>query len=263
MISEKVELLGKGLYKDIPDVLTVKALPTVSELEYVGSEDFDETMLTKIFPVCIEEDINFHQLLEVDYQWLCRCIRLISFGPYYTTNMLFCPECGQVKGEARVNLKSIKCKPFPEGFVNNLTIKKDEFVDFNGDVVLHMPTIAEMLKADKDNIFSRPDGSSNTELARMCYMISKIGTEKDITPLTAKMFIENNLSAADYIILKDKVTELTDYGLRAGGSTKCPRCGAEGAAFIALVDDRFLRPTVGDIKQGRDDRSIGSVENLS
>ena len=45
MMSEKVELLGKGLYNDIPDQLTLKAIPTVSELDYVGSEDFEETML--------------------------------------------------------------------------------------------------------------------------------------------------------------------------------------------------------------------------
>ena len=32
-ISEKITLLGKGLYKDIPDVLTLKAIPTASELD--------------------------------------------------------------------------------------------------------------------------------------------------------------------------------------------------------------------------------------
>ena len=40
-ISEKIELLGKGLYDDIPDQLTLKNIPTASELDYVGAEDFD------------------------------------------------------------------------------------------------------------------------------------------------------------------------------------------------------------------------------
>ena len=46
-ISESIELLGKGLYKGtgIPDVLTLQALPTISELEYISSEDFDDTMI--------------------------------------------------------------------------------------------------------------------------------------------------------------------------------------------------------------------------
>ena len=44
MIAEKIELLGKGLYTDIPDQLTLKAIPTVSELDYVGSEDFEAMM---------------------------------------------------------------------------------------------------------------------------------------------------------------------------------------------------------------------------
>ena len=44
-ISEKIRLLGAGLYTDIPDELTLNALPTVSELDMVSSEDFDMTML--------------------------------------------------------------------------------------------------------------------------------------------------------------------------------------------------------------------------
>ena len=55
MMSETIELLGKGLYTNIPDKLTLKAFPTTTELDYVGSEDFEQTMLDKIFPMCIEE----------------------------------------------------------------------------------------------------------------------------------------------------------------------------------------------------------------
>lgn len=56
-ISESIELLGKGLYKGtgIPDVLTLQALPTISELEYISSEDFDDTMIDKILPQAVKE----------------------------------------------------------------------------------------------------------------------------------------------------------------------------------------------------------------
>ena len=33
MMSETITLLGKGLYESIPDVLTLKNIPTASELE--------------------------------------------------------------------------------------------------------------------------------------------------------------------------------------------------------------------------------------
>ena len=92
MISEKIELLGKGLYKDIPDVLTLHNIPTASELDYVGNEDFDKTMLENILPSAVEEKINFYDLLELDYQWICRCLRILNYGPYYTTNTIFCNE---------------------------------------------------------------------------------------------------------------------------------------------------------------------------
>lgn len=39
-VSEKIQLLGKGMYKDIPDELTLNAIPTSAELDYVGGEDF-------------------------------------------------------------------------------------------------------------------------------------------------------------------------------------------------------------------------------
>ena len=66
-ITEKIELLGKGLYSDskIPDKLTLKSIPTASELEYVGAEDFDKVMLEKIFPQAIEEKIDFEKLFEI------------------------------------------------------------------------------------------------------------------------------------------------------------------------------------------------------
>ena len=70
-ISEKIELLGKGLYGgEIPDILTLKNIPTSSELDYVGGEDFIATMLDVIFPKAIEEQIDFHKLLEIDFHWI-------------------------------------------------------------------------------------------------------------------------------------------------------------------------------------------------
>ena len=110
-ISEKIELLGKGLYDSIPDELTLTNIPTASELDYVGSEDFDEVMINKILPKAVEEKIDFRQLLEIDYQWVCRCLRILNYGPYFTTGAILCDKCGQSYGEYRVNLETIDCKP--------------------------------------------------------------------------------------------------------------------------------------------------------
>lgn len=253
MIAEKIQLLGKGLYKDIPDELTLKSIPTVSELDYVGSEDFEATMLDKILPSAVEEKINFHQLLEIDFTWVCRCLRFLNYGPYFTTPSLFCKKCGQVGANGvMVDLRTIGCKTLPEGFTNDVVIKKDEFLDFDKDVHLKLLTIQERINAFKDPLFMK-DGKLNREFARLCYSISSIGSEHDVTPINAKVAIEQKFSRPDYLILLETSKELTDYGLRAGGSATCPVCGSE-AAYIALVDDRFLRPSVGDIKAGRNDR---------
>lgn len=264
MISEKIELLGKGLYSSIPDVLTLKNIPTASELEYVGSEDFDKTMLESILPASIEESVNLDELLEIDYQWICRCLRLLNYGPYYTTNAIFCSECGNTSyGEYQVNLNTIACNPIPAGFVNDIKISKDEFIDFQGDITLKLPTIRQILNAYKDKAFQTADGKTNRELARMCYMITSIKGKKNLTPVDIKLMIQNNLSAADYVILKDCVNNLTDFGLRAGGTAQCPKCGDKHAAFIALADDKFFRPTVGNLKQWKHDKRSGADKDVS
>lgn len=264
MISEKIQLLGKGLYTDIPDELTLTSIPTTSELDYVGSEDFEATMLDKILPQAVAEKINFRDLLEIDFHWVCRCLRILNYGPYHTTNAIFCDKCGQTShGEYRVNLNTISCIELPEGFTNEIVVKKDSFLDFSGDVVLRLPTIQHIMNAYKDKAFMNADGRINRDLARMCYMITSIKGKTNLTPIEIKMIIQKELSSADYIILKNEITTLTNYGLRAGGSTQCPKCHDMSAAFIALVDDRFLRPTLGDLREWKRDRCSRTDENVS
>ena len=257
-VSEKVQLLGKGLYTDIPDELTLKSMPTISELDYVGSEDFEATMLDKILPSAVEEKVDFHQLLEIDFQWVCRCLRLLNFGPYHTTNSILCDKCGKTSyGEFQVNLQTIACKTLPEGFVNDIVIKKDEFIDFEGDIHFKLPTIQQTINAYKDKAFQTASGKVNRELARICYMITSIKGKSGLTPVEVKLMIQKDLSPADYLVLKERVDELSDYGLRAGGLAQCPKCGSKEAAFIALVDDRYFRPTVGNLREWKHDRSSG------
>lgn len=259
-ISEKIQLLGT--YTNIPKELTLKSMPTASELEMVGAEDFDKVMLDTILPQSIEESIDCRKLLEIDYQWICRCLRILNYGPYYTTNAIFCGSCGSSSsGEYTVDLRMIDCKPLPEDFNNDIVISKSEFLDFKSDIHLKLPTIQDILNAYKDKAFQTADGRINRELARICYMISAIGGRKTLTPLEIKMVIEDELSPADYSVLKSMISQLADYGLRAGGSCQCPKCKSNAGAFLALVDDKFFRPTLGDLRRWRDARSTGEDED--
>ena len=264
MISEKIRLLGAGLYgNDIPDELTLKSIPTASELDYVGSEDFNATMLEKILPKAIEEKIDFNKLLEIDYQWICRCLRFLNYGPYHTVNTIFCNECGETsRGEYIVDLRTVGCKPIPEGFTGEVKISKDEFLDFKKDITVGLLTIKEALTMYEDKLFANQGGAMNRALARLCYQIKRIGTET-VRPVDAKLKIEKEMTPADYVILKEKVAEITDFGLRAAGTVKCPNCGSTEAVYVALVDDRFFRPSLGALKQWRDDRSARQTENTS
>ena len=111
------------------------------------------------------------------------------------------------------------------------------------------------MNAEKDPLFKDSKGDSNLGFARLCYMIKSIKGNSKLTPMDIKFTIQNQLSSADFFILKETATNLTDYGLRAGGKTVCPKCGSKDAAYIALVDDRFFRPTVGDLRSWKADRN--------
>ena len=257
-VSEKLELLGKGIYNDIPSVITLKSIPTASELDYVGAEDFEKTMLDKIFPEAIEEKFDYYKLLEIDFHWICRALRFLNYGPYYTTNSIFCAGCGQIShGQYRVDLRTIPVEVLPEKFINSIVIPKDTFIDFKEDITLHLPTIKEMLNARDDSIFKNKSGESNLRLARKCYMVSSIGKRTNLSPVDVKYTIQNVLSPADYILFNDAANKLIDYGIRSGGTTRCPKCQSDEAAFLVGIDDKFFRPTVGDLIAWRDDRNNG------
>lgn len=263
MLSEKVELLGGSVYgAEIPKVITLQSIPTSVELDYVSAEDFDAALLDRILPAACEEKINFRKLLEIDFDWVCRCLRLLNYGPYFTTNTVYCEHCGKVTGEAMMDLRAVNCVPLPEGFVNDIVIPKDRFVDYKYDIHVKLLTIQERIDANNDKLFANSEGEVNKELARMAYMIKQVKPDKKVTSVEAKLFIETEISPADYIILKDEIRIATNYGLRAGGSVRCPKCNGE-ATFIALADDRFLHPTVGDIRKGRNDRCIRPKENVA
>lgn len=260
-IQEKCKLLTKGVYKDIPNELTLKRIPTVSELDYVNDDEFDRVLIEKILPEAVEEKINFSDLLEIDFQWVCRSLRILNYGPYHTTNTIWCDQCGTTShGEYRVKITSIGCKELPDKFTNDFTISRDQFIDFNGDIKFRLPTIQKILNAYKDKAFQTADGRLNRELARICYMVYSIKGKEAMTPVEVRLQLEKELSAADYLILKGMVSDMADFGLRAGGPTECPKCKSPEAAFIGLTSDRFFRPTLGDMRAWKADRVSAETE---
>ena len=267
-ISEKIELLGKGLYTDskIPDKLTLKSIPTTIELEYVGAEDFDKTMLEKVFPQAIEEDIEFDKLFEIDFYWICRCLRILNYGPYFETNTIFCSQCGQShRGTYQVDLRTIECKPLPSGFTNDIVIPRSEFLDFKEDVHMSLMTVKDKMNLEKDDMFKESDGRVNRVLGRVCYMIKSIGTRNNLDPISVRSIIGKEFSPADYVVLRTLAHEYTNYGMVAGGTVTCPKCGNTHASFIALVDDRFFRATLGSLrawKRERDSNDSGKTKNV-
>lgn len=264
MLSESVELIGKGLYKTVPDVIEIIAVPTATELEYVSAENFDSTMVKSVLPKVIEnsDSMDLTELLAIDYDWICRCLRMKSYGPYVTTNRIYCPNSGVHKGEYEVDLRMVPITPLPNGFVNSITISKDEFIDVKDDITFSLLTVQDQLLMSQDKMFDTPNGPRNNMLATLCYSIKSIGDRKAVNPVDVKSYINNNISAADYELLKDLFKEKTNYGLHLMGYCTCPVCGAKEAYFVASQADMFFRPSVGDVRKFRDAVRSGDWEKL-
>lgn len=265
MLSEKVVLLGRDLYNTVPNEIMINAVPTASELEYVGAEDFDSTMLNSIFPKVIEsgESMDFSELLDIDFDWICRCLRMKSYGPYFTTNRIYCGDCGEAsRGDYQVDLRSVPITPLPENFENRIVIDSDEFIDCKDRFVLKLPTVKDRIQLQQDSLFYRPDGSKNQTLGNLCYMIKEIGAQTDVTPIDARAYITKRISAADYEILKSVVSQKTNYGMHVMGVCGCPKCGSRNGYFIAMQQDKFFRPSLGDVRSYKQAVRSGDWKNL-
>jgi len=241
-ISEKLQLLCK--YDNIPSELTISAILTEDELRYVGDESFLDLMLTVILPKVVAEDVDFYKLFEIDFNWICRCLRILSFGPIYTTNSIFCDSCHNTTyGEYKVNLNSVKCIPIPDDTPEIMRVSKHEFIDFDKDIFFKLPTIGEIQNMMKNQLFIRKDTVIDALLGRLCCMITCIGDQVDISDKSILDIFKNKMISADYQILRAIINQMTNFGLESCGKTQCPRCKSIDATFIALPDDRYyVRP---------------------
>lgn len=262
--TEQVTLLGNGQYKNIPDVLNISAIPGISELRYVSAEDVDTCMLDEILPQVVKEKINFRELLSIDYEWLCRCIRLLSYGPYHSTNMLGCSDCNEmVYGDYLVDLRTVPCEALPEKWVNDIVIPSREFLDTQSEIRFQLDTIQTRINAFNDKLFKRQGSKDmNRELAIMSYTITAINGKTNLTPIEVKLELEK-LSAIDYTILVEEYNQRLGFGLGMWGKATCPKCKGPNGRFLALADDKFFRPSVLSVRKWRDDCNRRKAENAS
>ena len=266
MLSESVILLGQDIYKTIPNQININAVPTASELEYVGAEDFDRTMVMSIFPKVVDESdgMDFTELLEIDYDWICRCLRIKSYGPYITTNRIYCNDCNDVhKGEFQVDLRTVGLTPLPSNCSTTVKISSEDFIYCKDDFELRLLTMKDRLVQQQDTLFDRKDGTRDGAFANICYMVKRIGTDDTVTPIDVRNYIKSKMESIDYEILKTEVSERTNFGLHVMGSVECPVCHGNDAYFIALRQDKFFRPSMGDIKQYKLAVRSGEWEGLS
>lgn len=232
-ITERVQLLGN--YQSIPKVLTISSLDTSKDMSLVGEEDYDSMLLFRVIPELVQEKVDLSELLEIDFRWLCRCIRILSYGSIHTTNSIFCNDCGKTSyGDYKVNLNTVICKPLPSLFDNQIILHKDEFIELTDIIIMKLPTIAQVLDAVADKRFD------HRSIAEFCYSVLSINNKVMTDPAEVLQYLSQYVSVADYWIMKELYFHLSDYGLRSGGRTQCPHCNKNTGVFVALPDDRFF-----------------------
>lgn len=226
LISEKLRLLGS--YQDIPQTLTISAMTTELELMLVSSEDYYQSMIDDIFPNIISEKFNYLNLLEVDFQWICRCLRILSYGPETTITAITCPDCGQVSyGEYKINFNSVGCSEIP----NRLRSGRDVIYIGDNEFWYHLLTMKEVI-----SLSDQPD------VHKLVSMICGYSHYID-DDIETKLYWVNKLSCAEYVILSSKLKEVSNLGLCDRGNVQCPKCFSKNSVFILPKDDKFfVRP---------------------
>jgi hypothetical protein len=279
-MNEELTLLSPPhLYPEgFPRHFTIKTITAELRLETIGAENLDQFLIDEVFPKCVipvdGSVCDYKSLLLIDYHWICRALRIVSYGAIHFVSVVLCTDVGENKfgckgsdvegriiGDHRVSLSNIGFRQPPADCPKTLEIKAaDVFVDWKWDLSVRFPRVGDMLHARKDSTFrviaaKKAKGEGNIDawddpIVQFAYSITHCNNK----PVEDRRELYTGLAAMSDLDFDGLVTEYNNtfgnYGIEMSGTLSCPKCGKE-ARFYAPVEERFLRPTVRDKKVRR------------
>lgn len=251
LITEQFLLPSGGkLYGDNFDGnITLRAMTTIEERMRTGSEDYYNTM-SEIVNNCIVDNrnpdgsykIDSKRFTLFDFDAVCVKLRIISYGPLYTTTAV-CTLCGQTFTH-KADLRDLEFKFLPEDFVEPYIVGPlPRLGDTLGCRFLRVQDKIDIDRKAKE-ILSRDlnyVGKPEFELEMLHRIVTINGEEVD--SIMGTKYVQH-MTSMDVEYFHDFIDK-DFYGVLKTGRTDCvntvegEKCAGKAIYFVRANDEFF------------------------
>lgn len=237
-------------YENIPPTVTLSSYTTGMEQLRVSSDNLNKVMINSILPQVIEPKIPITELYEPDFFLLLRHLRILTWGPFYTTGAWYCQDCindDGLKGKLVFKDKQINLAEIPvirpdkdDELKTKITLTPDDFIFLDATVNMHLNKCKDILlydiKLPKDRQDLVPIAASISHVSGLDFV--------DIREVVDWLY---NLSPADSDIIKFAYKDAFNIGLSSKYNFTCPECGGRALCSVP-VNDAYFRPSRSDLQ---------------
>ena len=245
---------GKFYGDNFDGNITLRAMTTIEERMRLGSEDYYSTM-SEIVNRCIVDNINPDGSYKIDskrftifdFDAVCIKLRIISYGPLYSTEAV-CTVCGH-QFRHKADLRELEFKFVPDDFVEPYTIGP---LPHSGDTLgcrfLRVQDKIDIERKAKEILSKEPNYVGNPEFElEMLHRIVTINGE-DVDSIMGTKYIQHMISM-DVNYYQENIDK-DFYGVSVVGRTECPNTingkpcvgsKLKGAIYYIRSDKEFFR----------------------
>lgn len=251
LMNEEHEFLYDYSDVGIPQTVTLSSYTSRMEKLRLSSDNLHQAMIKHILPQVIEPKIDVGKLYEPDYYLLLRHLRLITWGPFWTSQSWVCTNCKNEGGTLgkfynephQIDLNTVGVLRPDEGEVlkTSFVIKPNEFYLTNGEVKMHLNRCKDML------FYSAKVGKGDEEFRSLAAAISSV-SDMDFVDISEAAEWLGGLPAVDEQIIETRYKEEFNVGLQSRVEFTCPKCGGRAWAYVP-INDYYFRPTKEDLKE--------------
>lgn len=244
IFTQEIQLPSNG-YFGAPKTVRIRRMTTAEEKILYTS--VDTGYITDICRACcVDWDLDVNLLAPADIIYMLFAIRNISFGNFYTQEVI-CPDC-RTKQRITIDITDMEIKLLDEQFIEEMSAI--ELPDSKDVIKLKILTEGEIKAIDKKvqrlaKKSRAPESAIEFEEKFKALIVSINGEPKEDVELTAYI---NQMSARDYNKVRNTSIKLIDsFGLDRDVSYKCKNCKMDEEVTAVIVPE-FFRPDESDFE---------------
>lgn len=235
-LTEDVQMISRGILKNIPPTITIKALQRKDKKKVLMSNTDD--VLLSLLQSCIvnPKDFNVYDLLPFESQYLLYRLRILTYGNENTFNEQ-CPYCGEIN-DVKMDLNSIPIIDIPDNFKLSFDIQ----LPISGDVLTcKLLTEGELSKIRKESKeFTNNTGVDDLDRIWEARIIAINGHTK-LAPIEITQYLDEMSDYDSEYFMEYYNNYSGNYGLQTKLNYICDKCNKKVESEMPNIAT-FFRP---------------------